>query len=673
MTTTPGATILTIEDEPHVRQSIAAYLEDYDYSVLQAENGRLGLEVFRRESPDLILVDLRMPDVDGLEVLTAVSRESPDTPTIMVSGTGVIRDAVEALHLGAQDYISKPIEDMEVLVHAVRSALERTRLLKENRKHQERLEELILERTSELEKEIVERGRAEEALRESEEKYRTVLEANPDPVIVYDIEGRVLYFNPAFTRVFGWSLEERMGKKMNIFVPEENWPETRMMIDKALAGETFSAIETRRYTREGERIPVSVSGAAYRDRNGAPIGNVVNLRDISEQKRAMEEKRKLEIKLRQAQKMEAIGTLAGGIAHDFNNILFSLIGHAELSIEGVEPGSRLHNNLNEILKAGIRAKGLVRQILTFSRQTEQELKPIQMKLIVKEALELLRSTLPTTIEIRPEIQSDAMVMADPTLIHQILINLCANADHAMRETGGVLAVKLLDVTIDEGDAGLSPDLKPGDYIGLIVSDTGAGMSEAILERIFDPFFTTKKREEGTGLGLAVVHGIVKSHGGAVHAGSEPGKGATFEIFLPAIDINGESKAEEGETALAGGERILLVDDEPQIAAILEQMLSSLGCDITVKTSSTAALELFRSKPDRFDLVITDMTMPDLAGDALSLEIMAIRPDIPIILCTGFSPLIDEEKALGMGIRAFVTKPILRREIAEVIRRVLDEV
>ncbi len=671
MTAASEITILTIEDERHVRESIAAFLEDCDYVVLQAENGRIGLEVFRRESPDLILVDLRMPEVDGMKVLAAVSKESSNTPVIVVSGTGFVGDAVEALHLGAWDYILKPIEDMEILEHAVRKALERSRLLRENWKHQERLEELILERTSELEKEIVEHAWAEEALRESEEKYRTVLEANPDPVVVYDIEGRVLYFNPAFTRVFGWILEEHMGRRMDHFVPEENWPETRIMIKKALAGETFSAVETRRIAKEGRLIPVSVSGAVFRNRDGALMGSVINLRDITEQKRAQEEKHKLEIQLRQAQKMEAIGTLAGGIAHDFNNILFSLIGYTEISIKDVEPETVMYNNLDEILKAGKRAKDLIRQILTFSRQTEQELRPLHMKQIVKEALKLLRSSLPTTIEIRQDIQSDSLVMADPTQIHQILMNICTNAGHAMRKTGGVLDVKLLNTRFEEGDARPSPDLKPGRYIGLIVSDTGPGMSEAILERIFDPFFTTKKRGEGTGLGLAVVHGIVKSHGGAVHACSEPGKGSIFEVFLPTIDINGESKPEVGAPPPTGDERILLVDDEPAVAEIAKQLILSLGYDVTIRTSSTDALELFRANPDRFDLFITDMTMPNLPGDSLSREILAIRPDIPIILITGYSQVVNEKKALKMGIRAFVVKPVSRRKIANTIRRALD--
>ncbi|MCP4688106.1 MAG: response regulator [Desulfobacterales bacterium] len=672
MPTASRSTILTIEDDFFVRESIAAYLEDYDYHILQAENGRIGLEIFRREAPDLILVDLRMPEVDGLEVLGHVSRESPETPTILVSGTGIINDAMEALRLGAWDYILKPIADLEILGHAVRNALEKSRLLRENKMHQERLEELVLERTAELETEIVERRRVEEALRESEEKYRTVLEANPDPVIVYDIEGRVLYFNPAFTGVFGWTLEERMGKKMGNFVPGENWPETRMMIDKAMAGETFTAVETRRYTKDGSLIPVSISGAVYGDRNGGSAGSIINLRNITGQKRAQEEKRGLEIQLGQTRKMEALGTLAGGIAHDFDNILFSMIGYTELSIKEAEPGTRLRKNLDQILKAGMRAKDLIGQILTFSRQKEQELNPIHMKQIVKEALKLLRSSLPATIEIRQDIQSDSLVMADPTQIHQILMNICVNADHAMRNTGGVLTVRLLNRWFDEGDAKLFQDITPGRYIELIVSDTGPGMSEAVLERIFDPFFTTKKRGEGTGLGLAMVHGIVKSHGGALRVYSKPEKGATFKVFLPTIEIDEKSKPEAGEPVLASGERILIVDDEPQIARILEQIILALGFDATVRTSSTEALELFRSKSDEFDLVITDVTMPHLSGDALSREMMAIRPDIPIILCTGFSPVVDEDKAMKMGIRAFISKPVLIQEIAETIRRTLDD-
>ncbi len=551
MQTASRSTILTIDDDFFVRESIAAYLEDYDYSVLQAENGRIGLDIFRRESPDLILVDLRMPEVDGLDVLGHVSRESPDTPMIVISGTGILGDALETLRLGAWDFILKPIKDLDVLGSAVRRSLEKSRRLKEDKLRQERLEGLVSERNAALEKEMDERRRIETALWESEEKYQTILEANPDPVVVHDLEGRVLYLNSAFTRVFGWTLEERAGEKLEFFAPEENWPETRMMIEKALAGETVAGVETHRYTKDGNLIPVSVSGAAYRGRDGAPAGGVRVLRDMTALTRVREEKRGLENRLLQAHKMATLGMLAGGIAHDFNNILFSLIGYTEISMEDAEPGGLLREDLNEILKAGIRAKDLVDEMLTFSRQAEKELIPIRVKLIVKEVLKLLGSSLPKTVELRRDIGSDSVVMADPAQIHQILMNICGNAGHAMGETGGILDVKLSNVHFDEDDARRLPDVKAGRHVCLRISDTGLGMSRAALEQIFDPFYTTINGEGETGSDLEAFHGSVKIRGGVVHVSSEPGKGATFKVFLPIDGVNGEPDDERG-AAIANG-------------------------------------------------------------------------------------------------------------------------
>ncbi len=370
--------------------------------------------------------------------------------------------------------------------------------------------------------------------------------------------------------------------------------------------------------------------------------------------------------------MEAIGTLAGGIAHDFNNILSAVMGFTELAMYQVEKGTSTQDDLQEVLKASVRARDLVKQILTFSRQAEYEQKPIQVKLIVKEALKLLRASLPATIEIRGNIQSDSLVMGDPTQIHQIMMNLCTNAQHAMQAKGGVLEVSLTDEELDLASAAGYPDLNPGHYLQLTVSDTGHGMRPEIVEQIFDPFFTTKGPGEGTGLGLSVVHGIVKSHGGDIHAYSEPGKGTTFKVFFPAVERLKEQEPREERPVQVGTEHILFIDDEPSLAKMGHQILESLGYKVTSRTSSVEALQLFWVKPNNFDLVITDMTMPNMTGHDLAREIIHIRPDIPIILCTGFSSSINEEKALAMGIRAFVMKPILRRTIAETIRMVLDQ-
>jgi signal transduction histidine kinase len=382
-------------------------------------------------------------------------------------------------------------------------------------------------------------------------------------------------------------------------------------------------------------------------------------------------RRRTEEILLRAQKMESIGTLAGGIAHDFNNILAAIIGYTELSLLYVEKESLFYDNLQEVLKSGLRAKDLVGQILAFSRQSTQELKPLRLKPVVDEALKMLRASLPSTVEIRQNIQADSTVLADPTQIHQVLMNLCSNSAQAMERDGGVLSVEMTHAELDAEFTAQHPSVKPGDYLKLTVSDTGHGISSEIIDRIFDPFFTTKKKGKGTGMGLSVVHGILKNHGGTVTVYSKPGKGSTFNVFLPAIEEQTGTERRFEENLPGGTERILFVDDEKAIVDISRQTLEFLGYDVVTTTSSVEALELFRSKPDEFDLVIVDMTMPNMTGEVLVKEITRVRPDMPAILCSGLSAMTSEDNNKKTGIRAVVTKPTLRRELAEIVRRVLD--
>ena len=396
------------------------------------------------------------------------------------------------------------------------------------------------------------------------------------------------------------------------------------------------------------------------------------MEDITERKQMEEERKRLEVQLQQAQKMESIGTLAGGIAHDFNNILTPIIVQTELSLLDLTDESPVWFNLQEVLKAGNRAKDLVAQILTFSRQTEQQPIPLKIAPIAREAIKLLRASLPTTIEIRFDLREGSdTVMADPTQIHQVFMNLCTNAGHAMQETGGILQVSLSDIDVDSDFAVKHTDLEPGPYLKLTVSDTGHGISPEVMARIFHPFFTTKDRTEGTGMGLSVVHGIISGYGGAITADSEPGKGAIFNVFLPRTRSKVLEKKELIRQLPTGNERILVVDDEKSMVDTLKKMLARLGYRVVVRTSSIEALEAFRSGPDNFDLVITDMTMPNLTGDKLAQKLLAIRSDIPIILCTGFSERISKEKATEIGIKAFVMKPVAMSEMAVTIRRVFD--
>jgi nitrogen-specific signal transduction histidine kinase/ActR/RegA family two-component response regulator len=397
------------------------------------------------------------------------------------------------------------------------------------------------------------------------------------------------------------------------------------------------------------------------------------LADITQARKAQEERERLEELLRHSQKMEAIGTLAGGIAHDFNNLLAAIIGFTEIARARVQEAD-ISSCLDKVLRAGERAKDLVSQILSFSRQRSQEFKPIQIAPVVREAVKLLRASLPTTIAINVTFdKADMVVEADPSQIHQVLMNLCANAAHAMRDGGGLLEVTLAPAVLDASNMPVHPDLNPGEYLIIRVKDNGHGISPEIMERIFEPYFTTKNEGEGTGLGLAVIHGIVKRHGGGITLSSEVFKGTEFCVYLPlSRSAVPATKKPTPKQSPRGHERILFIDDELDLVEIAAQILKPLGYEVTTCTSSVEALELFRAKPEYFDLVITDLTMPNMTGEVLSRQMLQIRPDIPIILSTGFSRELTKEKALRMGIRDFLLKPIDYSELALVIRKILDE-
>ncbi len=385
------------------------------------------------------------------------------------------------------------------------------------------------------------------------------------------------------------------------------------------------------------------------------------------------QRHKLEEQLRQAYKMEAIGTLAGGIAHDFNNILSGIFGYAQLAEMHIHDREKAKKYLGQIIKGGQRASALVQQILTFSRQAEHQKIPIKVSVILKEALKLLRSSIPTSIEIQKDIDSTAGIMADPTQIHQVIMNLCTNAYQAMDDSGGVLTVGLHEVEINDSDD--NPGVMPGKYLKLEISDTGGGIEEKNLKRIFDPYFTTKEVGKGTGLGLSMVDGIVKKHNGCISVKSEPGKGTNFQVFWPMVDPETEVESpvpeEKQRIQSRGTEQIMLVDDEMGILDSLEKILSRQGYQVFAFNEPISALEAFKEKPDQFDLVITDMTMPRMTGDRLSAEILNVRTNMPIILFTGYNDKISDEKALTLGIRKYLQKPATGHELHAAIREILD--
>ena len=514
-----------------------------------------------------------------------------------------------------------------------------------------------------VDKDITDHKQAEE------ERIRlvTAIEQAAESVVITDKDGTIQYVNPAFESISGYARKEAVGQNPRTIKSGKH--------PKEFYADLWNTISSGEVWR-GHFINKKKNGTLYEEEATiSPIkntsGEIISFVAV---KRDVTEEIKLEDKLRQAQKMEAIGTLAGGIAHDFNNILSAIMGYTELAEYETPEGSNTREKLEEVLKAGHRAKDLVKQILAFSRQGDQERKPLQINHIVKEALKLLRASLPTTIEIQQNIETDTgIIEADPTQIHQVLMNLCTNAAHAMNNKGGVLVVGVRNVKIENEEMGLeTPNVPPGQYVRLTIRDTGHGMSAEIVDRIFDPYFTTKQKGEGTGLGLAVVHGIVKSYGGVITVDSQIGKGSTFNIYLPAIERKIEEETGTREAIPKGHQRILFVDDEPSLVDIGRKMLRHLGHEVIVRTSSLEALEAFRNNPDRFDLVITDKTMPQMTGFDLARKLKQIRPDIPIILCTGFSDTTDSDEAKAMGISGLVMKPIVMREMAKMIKRVSDE-
>jgi PAS domain S-box-containing protein len=519
-----------------------------------------------------------------------------------------------------------------------------------------------------LQNEVNDRKRAEEELRKSEERFRELAELLPETIFEMDVQGNLKFVNRNAFNLFRYTQEDldQGLNGFNMVAPEDRYRAVENA-KKILRGEKTDLEEYTALRKDGSTFPAMFCSSTI-FREGKPIGFRGFIIDITE-------KKKLQDQLQQAQKMEAIGTLAGGIAHDFNNILFSIIGNTEMSIEDVPEDSMARLNMEEILKAAKRARDMVRQILDFSRQGVRERKPLRAQPIIREALQLLKASLPSTIEIIDAVDIKCgPVLADPTQMHQIIMNLCTNAYHAMREKGGKMTVALNQVDIDADDLNSPLAPKSGLYLKLSVSDTGHGMERAIMERIFDPYFTTKEAGEGTGMGLSVVHGIVKSYGGDIAVSSEPGEGTEIDIYLPMIESAAEVPREtvSADPVRGGDEHILLVDDEENIVRMVQGMLEHLGYDVTARTSSVEALEAFRTLPQKFDIIITDQTMPNITGEELAKELLRIRPDIPIILCTGFSEIISEEKAKSIGIREYIMKPILKNKMARTIRQVLDE-
>ncbi|MHC1744194.1 MAG: PAS domain S-box protein [Syntrophobacteraceae bacterium] len=531
--------------------------------------------------------------------------------------------------------------------------------------------------------EIAVRKQAEEALKESQEFKNAVLDSMPSHISVLDPDGVILAVNEPWAR-FSMDNATALGAPACRTGVGVNYLDVCRESHGELSEEAMAAHDGIQTVLDGSLASFTLEYPCHSPTQQrwflmtvTPLGRrergvVISHSEITARKQAEEERLRVEPQLRQAQKMEALGTLAGGIAHDFNNILGIIMGYTEMArLEAGEDGSLL-KELQQVTAAAHRAKDLVQQILAFSRRREQERQPVQPSLLVKEVLKMLRASLPSTIEIKSKVVSKSVVMADPTQIHQVLMNLCTNAAHAMQENGGVLDVSLSDVAFMP-DGARPFGLDRGPHVQLVVKDSGHGIAPEILDRIFDPFFTTKEHGEGTGLGLSVVHGIVKGYGGAVEVDSAPGNGTSFKVFFPAREDMATVHAEKRASMPRGSERLMLVEDEPLLGAFMKRMLERLGYEVDYRSNGLEALEAFRhqSAENPVRLVITDMTMPHLTGMDLARELLRIQPDLPIVLCTGFSEKITPEKARNLGIRGFLMKPVAATEMAELIREMLD--
>lgn len=645
-------TILVVEDDEGLNKLIRKILKRSGY---HTEGVLCGTDAVRRirENPEklLVLLDYRLPDINGDEVIINLAGQKVAAPFLVMTGQGDEKTAVKMMKLGARNYLVKENDFLALLPRVV------------DRLFKELVTDELLRATH-------------EKLRSSEEKYRLLFETMTQGVVFYDSDGLITSANPAAERILGLPQDQIVGRTCHdpgyksIHEDRSDFPAyTQPAMVSLKSGKAVTNVIMGIYHPKEKDYRWVVVNAIPKFKAGQeyPYEAYEIFTDITELKR-------IEADLIQAQKMEAIGTLAGGIAHDFNNILSAIIGYAELTMTNPSEESSVKVYNDHILKAGNRAKELVKQILTFSQRRLETQLPLQPSPIIKEALNLIRASLPTTIQIQEKIEYDCgPILANPTNIHQVLVNLCTNALLSMEDEKGVLTVKLTRVVLNEADLINESGMSEGPFVELIVSDTGVGMDKATVERIFEPYFTTRENGKGTGMGLALVHGIVQGCGGFIRVESEPGKGTTFNVYFPVIkEKNVEIKKEQQELLPTGIERILIVDDEEAIIGLYKTTLEKLGYKITAYSSSKKMLEAFRSAPDNFDLIITDQTMPNLPGSELAKKILQIRPNIPIVLCTGYSSMISEKKAKEIGIEKFLMKPVEVKILAKIVREILDK-
>ncbi len=635
--------ILIVDDEPENLMAMEALLKNENINIIKAGSGDEALGLTSEYDFALIILDIHMPELNGFEtaVILRARKKTRHIPLIFITTTLKEQKHIfKGYEKAPVDYLIKPI-----MPHILKSKVRLYALLDKQRKKLEQASTGLNGATSGIKK-------LKEALIKSEARYRLLLENASDAIIVIQDE-KIKFYNKKTINITGFS-----GKDLEEMpFLEYIHPKDQDMIwdrhEKMTKGEKppgNGILTCRLINAQGEIVWAEIKAIPIFWEERPAI--LCFIRDITKRK-------KFETNLQQAHKMEAIGTLAGGIAHDFNNILGVIIGYSEMAIQEINDIELVKHNLDHVLKASNRAKELVKQILTFSHKNELGRKPIILNPIVKETLKLLRASLPKTIAIKESIPTELLVAkSNPTQIHQVLMNLCTNSAHAMEDKGGTLTVKMEPFFIKESEKKFYNDLPCGSYVKIIVRDTGHGIDPSIMKKIFDPYFTTKPMGKGTGMGLAVVHGIIKGHKGTIRVESRPGK-TTFEVLLPRISTTCEIRDEkkQAKKIFTGNKKILFVDDEVMLARLGEKMLDGLGYTVDCHFDPAMAFESFKKDPFSYHLVITDMTMPKMTGDVLAKKIMQLRPDIPIIICTGYSERISPEKAKKMGVKSLLFKPL----------------
>ena len=646
--------ILIVDDDPRMCESLTALLSNQHYVLKSCNSGSKAKEYLSNDYFDLVLLDIFIPDMNGYQIIDYINEKNYDTLVIVISGHTSIESAIKFIKKGAYDCIRKPFEPEKLLI-TIKNGLDHKRLKSEN--------EIISEK-----------------LIRTENRYRYLVQNSPDIIYMLDSQGNFQFISDAVERLLGFPTDQLIGKHYTTITHKDDFEKAKWTFNERRTGD-------RATSQKELRLSVCYQNGRHRACNGRYltfelksngiyghpfkkmekifIGTHGVIRDISGRKL-------LESKLKQAYKLEAIGTLSGGIAHEFNNILGVILGNAQLALTDVPPDNPAHHNLEEVEKASLRARDVVMQLLSYLRKVDYQKKLMRAVPIVEETIKFLRSTIPSGIDICQNMQATTdTILADPTQIHQLMLNLGTNAAHAMEDDRGVLKIEIINVKLGQESVYIDPDLVPGNYVKIAVSDTGQGISPEIIEYIFDPFFTTKDVGKGTGMGLSVVQGIVKTHKGAIKVNSELGRGTTFSVYFPVAQNKVVNNAGPIEELLTGNETILFIDDEVLMVNIAKQILERLGYVVETKTNPVDALELFRSNPSRFDLVISDMAMPQMNGDKLVKELLAIRSEMPIVLCTGFSEKVSAENANKLGIRAFAMKPLAVDDFARVVRNALD--